>query len=157
MALIDKAMGMMVAGAILLAAPLAYAKEPPTLDDLDQNAALSKAFKGMAGKSPMPDWVQQGIVVTPTQTARFDGKSWLVMSGCKQHDCASQQIAVIYSPETGAMHGVLSETAEDEPVQTLRWLNIGGGAESIDGRTILFAALTGSLANHTESFDYGTE
>ena len=30
----------------------------------------------------------------------------------------------------------------------------GGGAESIDGRTILYAALTGSLDNHPQAFNY---
>ena len=33
-------------------------------------------------------------------------------------------------------------------------LVIGGGAESIDGRTILYAALTGSLDNHPQAFNY---
>ena len=39
-------------------------------------------------------------------------------------------------------------------VERLTWLGIGGGAESIDGRTILYAALTGSLDNHPQAFNY---
>lgn len=141
-------------GMALLGPVAATAQEAPTLADLGRDAALTKAFETMAQTSELPDWLRQGMVTSPTQNAGFDGKSWLVMSGCKPHDCASHGIAVIYSPESGAMHGVLSDTSEDGSEQALRWLNIGGGAESIDGRTILFAALTGSLANHPDAFDY---
>jgi hypothetical protein len=37
--------------------------------------------------------------------------------------------------------------------EVLTWLTIGGGDESIDGRTILYAALTGSLENHRGQFN----
>ncbi|MTH79524.1 Ivy family c-type lysozyme inhibitor [Paracoccus aestuariivivens] len=143
-----------IAAALAFAAILpAYAEQPPTLADMGQVAALKTAFEAMFANSEKPEWLADGIVTTPSQVASFNGQSWLVMSGCKPHDCASNQIAVIYSTTTGTMHGVLSEAAENAP-QMLTWLNIGGGAESIDGRTILFAALTGSLANHPDAFDY---
>jgi len=143
--------------AIVLGLAPAFAEDAPTLADLRNDAALTAAFEAMAGETPMPDWLEQPIVTTPTAKASFDGKSWLVMYGCKQHDCAAHRIAVIYSAEAGKMHGVLSDTSENGDEEALRWLNIGGGPESIDGRTILYAALTGSLANHPGDFDYNPD
>lgn len=52
----------------------------------------------------------------------------------------------------GHARGAAVET--DDTVERLTWLGIGGGAESIDGRTILYAALTGSLDNHPQAFNY---
>ncbi|WP_245155668.1 Ivy family c-type lysozyme inhibitor [Paracoccus ravus] len=136
----------------LLALP-GFAQEVPNLADLGRDPALTSAFETMTKGRLLPAWRREGMVTSPAQKVRFDGRDWLVMAGCKPHHCAADQIAVIWSPETGAMHGVLSQT-QAEGQQILHWLNIGGGAESIDGRTILFAALTGSLANHPQGFDY---
>ena len=61
-------------------------------------------------------------------------------------------LAAAFDAMTARQHGVLSET--DGTVERLTWLGIGGGAESIDGRTILYAALTGSLDNHPQAFNY---
>ena len=49
---------------------------------------------------------------------------------------------------------MLSVAGPTEGAEKLTWLNIGGGSESIDGRTILYAALTGSLENHPDAFNY---
>ncbi|HWL55396.1 MAG TPA: Ivy family c-type lysozyme inhibitor [Paracoccus sp. (in: a-proteobacteria)] len=148
-----------IAGLAMLVLGLApaFAEDAPTLADLGKNAELAAAFKAMAGETEMPDWLEQPIVTTPTATASFDGKPWQVMYGCKQHDCAAHRIAVIYSAEAGKMYGVVSDTSENGEEETLHWLNIGGGPESIDGRTILYAALTGSLANHPGAFDYSAD
>ena len=135
----------------------AIAQDAPSLADLGSDSALAAAFKKMSGSVKMPEWISTGIVTTPSQKVSFDGKEWIAMSGCKPHDCAAEQIAVIYSPASGEMFGVLSQMPDENQPQTLRWLNMQGGAETIDGRTILFAALTGSLANHPEAFNYAKE
>ena len=132
------------------------AQEPaaaPTLADLGRDNALAAAYAAMSEGHPMPDWIADGIVVTPAQPVAFGGKTYLAMQGCKQHDCAANQIAMLYAPEDGAAYGVLS-VRDGDGAELLTWLNIGGGPESIDGRTILYAALTGSLGNHPESFRY---
>ncbi|MGL5500582.1 MAG: Ivy family C-type lysozyme inhibitor, partial [Plesiomonas shigelloides] len=49
--------------------------------------------------------------------------------------------------------GVLSRSNEDGTAQQLTWLNVSDDL-SIDGKTVLFAALSGSLANHPDSFNY---
>lgn len=143
-----------------LAGPTAAQDSPPelpTLAALDHDAAMTAAFAAMMVNRDAPDWLKGGGVQSPTHEVGFDGKGWLAMTSCKPHDCAAQRIAVIYDPQGNVMYGVLSTTSDDDAAQTLTWLNLGGGAESIDGRTILFAALTGSLENHPTTFDFNAE
>ncbi|CAM3164629.1 Inhibitor of vertebrate lysozyme (Ivy) [Paracoccus aminovorans] len=128
----------------------------PTLADLGKDQALTAAFEAMAKGHEVPAWVREGAVTTPAQKVSFGGKDYLAMSACKQHDCAANQMAMLYAPENGEAYGVLS-VHDGEGAELLTWLNIGGNAESIDGRTILYAALTGSLANHPDAFDYPAE
>lgn len=156
MKILDKALwtAALAMAALTGATAAANAQENMSLADLATDAAMAQSFKAMAGTSEIPDWVGEGIVTTPAQKVRFDGKEWMAMQGCQQHDCATNQIAVIYAPESGAMFGVLSTLESDSGPQVLRWLGMGGGAETIDGRTILFAALSGSLANHPDAFSY---
>lgn len=118
---------------------------------------MTAAFDAMTVNHEAPDWLKSHAVTSPTQEVGFDGRHWLAMSSCKEHDCAAQRMAVIYDPKANVMYGVVSQTAKDGMDETLTWLNIGGGPESIDGRTILYAALTGSLQNHPDNFDYPTD
>ena len=141
--------------ALTLAGTALAQDAPPELPRLSaalKDPGLAAAFDAMTARQPLPDWLDGSLVESATRAAAFDGKEWLVMSACKAHDCAAHRIAVLYDPKDGAMHGVLSET--DGMVERLTWLGIGGGAESIDGRTILYAALTGSLDNHPQAFNY---
>ncbi len=84
----------------------------------------------------------------------FGGDKVYVMSACKQHGCGSEQIAVMYDPNKKIMCGVLLVANPETRAEKLTWMNLGGGNETIDGRTILYAALTGSLENHPDAFDY---
>lgn len=131
----------------------AFAENSLTLADLGQDQALTAAFDQMAQGQEIPEWVRGGAVTSPAGHAAFDGKNYVVLTGCKQNECAANQIALLYQPEAGEMFGLLV-TGEQTVQQQLTWLNIGGDAESIDGRTILFAATTGSLDNHPDAFDY---
>lgn len=126
----------------------------PTLAELDHDQAMTAAFDAMTVNRTAPDWLKTAAVASATHEVGFDGRSWLAMTSCKQHDCAAERIAVIYNPKANVMYGVLSRTSEDGAEEKLTWLNMGGGAETIDGRTILYAALTGSLENHPKGFDY---
>lgn len=126
----------------------------PTLAQLDKDQSMTAAFDAMTVNRTAPDWLRKAAVTSPTHEVGFDGKSWLAMSACKAHDCGAHKIAVIYDPKANVMYGVLSDSSEDAAEEKLTWLNMGGGAETIDGRTILYAALTGSLENHPKGFDY---
>lgn len=136
----------------MLACPV-LADDALTISDLGKHAELTAAFDKMAEGHTIPDWVRGGAVGSPAEMAAFDGREYLVFSGCKQHDCGANQVALLYDPKGGVMYGLLVE-GNPEKAQSLTWLNIGGNAESIDGRTVLFAATTGSLANHPDAFDY---
>lgn len=125
----------------------------PTLADLGKDEAFTVAFQKMAEGNQIPEWLSKGAVVTPTQKVSFGGKKYLAMTGCQQHDCGTNRIAVLYAPDSGTAYGVLA-VRDGESSELLTWLGLGGGPETIDGRTILYAALTGSLANHPEAFNY---
>ena len=51
------------------------------------------------------------------------------------------------------MSGVLSVVNENTAQEKLTWMNVSD-ALSIDGKTVLFAALSGSLENHPDAFNY---
>jgi len=51
------------------------------------------------------------------------------------------------------MAGVYSTVKEQSGAERLVWMNAGDKL-SIDGKTVLFAALTGSLENHPDAFNY---
>ncbi|CBJ47587.1 putative inhibitor of lysozyme [Erwinia amylovora ATCC 49946] len=131
----------------------AYAQSDLTVSDLATHNDTKAAFKKMVGKHPLPGWVTEGGTSSPNRQVDIDGKHFLVLNACKPHDCAAQNIAVLYSAEAKKMAGVFSTRDEKEFSQTLLWLNIDDDL-SIDGKTVLFAALTGSLENHPDQFNF---
>ncbi|EBO4819403.1 C-lysozyme inhibitor, partial [Salmonella enterica] len=58
-----------------------------------------------------------------------------------------------YAPVTKKIAGVFSSVEEKTGNEKLQWLNISDDL-SIDGKTVLLAALTGSLENHPDSFNF---
>ena len=80
-------------------------------------------------------------------------ESWQVLSACKPHDCGSERVAVLWSEKSQQMSGVFSTVNEKTTQEKLTWLNVSD-ALSIDGKTVLFAALSGSLENHPDAFNY---
>ncbi|AGT11286.1 Ivy family c-type lysozyme inhibitor [Paracoccus aminophilus] len=140
---------------ILGLTPAAFAESAePTLADLSTNSEMRASFDKMATGWTVPDWVLSGPVTSPSQMVQFGGKEYLVMTGCKKHDCGNNQIAVLYQKTDKVMFGLLLRADSADGPQTLNWMGMGGNAETVDGRTILYAATTGSLANHPKSFDY---
>lgn len=131
----------------------ALAAEPLTIEHLATDKATSKAFKDMTQGQKLPAWVVKGGTASPNQEVTIDGKKYLVLNSCKPHDCAAESIAVLYSPESKTLSGLFSQQDQKAVHQRLTWLNIGD-ALSIDGKTVLFAALTGSLENHPQSFNF---
>ncbi|MFK0167124.1 Ivy family c-type lysozyme inhibitor [Rhizobium sp. NPDC090279] len=124
------------------------------LHDIPSGPAARKAFEEMAKGHALPEWVRGGSTDSETVKLAFDGNEVYVMSGCKRHDCIAEKMAVIYNPKGNIMYGVFATWDEKTSTEKLIWLNIGGGEESMDGKTILYAALTGSLGNHPGAFNY---
>jgi len=142
------------AGILSAAASASAQDHPATFREIAADPAASAAFKAMAKGHRLPDWINGKTVESPGNEVMFGGDKVYVMSACKQHDCGSEQIAVMYDPEKKIMYGVLLVADPETRAERLTWMNLGAGNESIDGRTILYAALTGSLENHPDAFDY---
>ncbi|KGI63992.1 C-lysozyme inhibitor [Enterobacter sp. UCD-UG_FMILLET] len=137
----------------LLTATAAYAQTEMTVSSLATDSETSKAFHKMSKGHNLPDWVMKGGTSTPAMRVTVDNKAYQVVSACKPHDCAAEQIAILYSPDTKSMSAVFSKQSEEGYQQNLVWLNSGSDI-SIDGRTVLFAALSGSLQNHPDAFNF---
>ncbi|VWD59525.1 Inhibitor of vertebrate lysozyme [Burkholderia lata] len=105
----------------------------------------SAAFDVMKKGHRLPAWVSRGGTESPAITLSYNGHHAYVMTACRPHNCGAERIAVLYDLEKNVMYGLLSSVGPDRDAEHLTWLNIGGGDESIDGKTILYGALTGSL------------
>ncbi|HAV1958270.1 TPA: C-lysozyme inhibitor [Enterobacter hormaechei subsp. steigerwaltii] len=137
----------------LLTATAAYAQTEMTVSSLATDSETSKAFHEMSKDHNLPGWVMKGGTSTPATKVSLDNKTYQVVSACKPHDCAAEQIAILYAPDSKSMSGVFSKQSGEENKQKLVWLNSGSDI-SIDGRTVLFAALSGSLQNHPDAFNF---
>lgn len=138
--------------AMLGAIATARAEEAPaTLSVAMKDAAFAHRIGALFGAAPAPRWLARATEAEPVAVT-LDGKPYTVLLACKTHDCANHQLAILFDAEK--MYGLRFETRDNSAEERLVWLNIGGGAESIDGRTILYAAITGSLYNHPRAFSF---
>lgn len=131
----------------------AYAAEPLTISKLATDKVTADPFKTMIGDHSLPLWVSQGGTSSANQHVTIDGKSYTVLHSCKPHDCATESIAILYAPNSKKLAGVFSEVDTQTTQQKLTWFNVGDDLP-IDGKTVLFAALSGSLDNHPDSFNF---
>lgn len=129
----------------------ANALDELTINKLAANPETKAEFRKMTADHQLPEWVTDGGTDSQNQRVNIDGHPYLVLTSCKPHDCASQRMAVLYATETKKLAGVFS-TAEAES-EKLQWLNVSD-ALSVNGKTVLFAALTGSLDNHPGHFSF---
>ncbi|BDH46995.1 hypothetical protein TUM12370_30390 [Salmonella enterica subsp. enterica serovar Choleraesuis] len=140
--------------ALVLAASGAQAAQSDmTITSLATGKTTQSAFNTMAGNHKLPAWVKKGGTSTPAQEVKLGEDSWQVLESCKPHDCSTERMAVIYSEKTGKMAGVVSHVNAKGDRENLTWLG-DEGSLSIDAKTVLLAALTGSLQNHPDAFNY---
>ena len=133
---------------------LAAHAAPLTFSTARKDPTWAKRFDAMFEHAMKPGWLNSATESEAVQVS-LDGKPYQVVLACKRHDCHNHQIAVLFNPT--ASYALLFETQDNSTDEKLTWLNIGGGPESIDGKTILYAAITGSLFNHPKTFSYGEE
>ncbi|EOF5838465.1 Ivy family C-type lysozyme inhibitor [Salmonella enterica] len=131
----------------------AYAQDELTINKLAVDQDTKAEFQKMAANQHLPKWVTQGGTDSQGQKVNIAGNQYLVLTSCKPHDCSSQRIAVLYATATKKIAGVFSSVEEKTGNEKLQWLNLPDDL-SIDGKTVLFAALTGSLDNHPDSFNF---
>ncbi|MBJ3816218.1 C-lysozyme inhibitor [Shimwellia pseudoproteus] len=141
------------AGVLMLAAFGAWAQTDVTVSSLSSDSATKSSFAAMVKGQHLPAWVARGGTGTPAKTVTLGGNAYQVVSACKPHDCTSERIAVLYTADGKTMTGVFSNVDEKTGTEKLTWLHVPD-ALSIDGKTVLFAALSGSLENHPDAFNY---
>ncbi|AIO30130.1 Ivy family c-type lysozyme inhibitor [Burkholderia pseudomultivorans] len=128
---------------------------PLTLSTVKRDPVASKAFEAMKKDHALPSWVERGGTETRGNSVSFDGRQMVVMTACKPHDCGSERFAILYDPQRNVMYGLLLVVdPKRRDTERLTWMNLRDGGESIDGRAILYAALTGSVANHPDAFNF---
>ncbi|ECV2308157.1 C-lysozyme inhibitor [Salmonella enterica subsp. enterica serovar Javiana] len=131
----------------------AYAQDELTISKLALDPDTKAEFQIIAVNQHLPKWVIQGGTNSQVQKVNIAGNQYLVLTSCKPHECGSQRIAVLFTTATKKLAGVFSSVDETTGNEKLQWLNIPDDL-SIDGKTVLFAALTGSLDNHPDSFNF---
>ncbi|OON38077.1 hypothetical protein BTJ39_19095 [Izhakiella australiensis] len=143
----------LIIASVLTLFPLLSSAKALYLADFAKAPQTQKVYSALIAQAGLPAWVKQGGTGSAASEVVLSGVRYQVLSGCKPHSCASQQIALIYSPQTHKGYAVYSQFDEESATQSLRWLN-GGQELPIDIRTVLFARLSGSLENHPDSFNY---
>lgn len=78
------------------------------LYDLMQRPDFSTAFAALYGSDQLPPWASQGGVATPAQQVSVDGRTQLLATACKPHDCPSERILILYDENTHAMSGLFA-------------------------------------------------
>lgn len=129
----------------------AFAESPATLSDLAVKDETKALFKKMIKDQKLPNWVMKGGTDSEKLNINLKGNDYQIYSSCKPHQCGLEQIAVLYSPKARIMTGVFAKNTERDTLQKLVWLKVPDDL-SIDGKTVLFATLTGTLANHPDWF-----
>jgi len=138
---------------LMLTPLLAVAADETYLYNFIANPVTGKAYQSLIAKQGLPKWVAGGGVSTPTKEIKINGQQYLLLSGCKPHNCPSESIAILYSPDKKVIHGVFEEYDEKGDKQKLVWLNLASeGTES--QRTVLFAEISKDLEAHPENYNF---
>lgn len=142
-----------IAAAAMLMSAGAFAADNLTVSDLATNKDSKAAFSKMVKGHKLPAWVSKGGTSTPAKTVKIGDTEYQVLSACKPHNCSAERVAVLWSEKSQTMSGLFSAVNEKSDKETLTWLNVGD-ALSIDGKTVLYSALSGSLENHPDAFNF---
>ncbi|MTB67154.1 C-lysozyme inhibitor [Providencia sp. wls1943] len=139
--------------AALFIAANAHAGNDLTISKLASDANTKTALQQVVKNNDLPSWILTGGTESPSNTVTLNGNKYQVATACKPHNCPAERIAIMYSKEKNVMAGVFSSNDKKNNTEDLLWFNITDDL-SIDGKTVLFAALTGSLDNHPNDFNY---
>lgn len=102
----------------------ALADDAQYLSDFASAKSTSKSYSELISKNKLPAWVKTGGTSTPSTEVTVAGVKYIALSGCKPHSCPEQNIAVLYSPDKGEIHGVFSDFNAENNRETLTWLNL---------------------------------
>ncbi|MBK4717049.1 MULTISPECIES: Ivy family C-type lysozyme inhibitor [Tenebrionibacter/Tenebrionicola group] len=140
---------------LLLASAGAWAagNDMLTVSGLANGANSKAAFARMAQGHRLPAWIAQGGTGSPARTVTLGAETWQAIGACKPHNCSAERVAILWSAEKKIMAGVYSTVDEKSAQEKLVWMNVSDDL-AIDGKTVLYATLTGSLENHPDAFNY---
>lgn len=97
--------------------PSQLLKDKPTLQ-----GQYNRLIKPIAAEHA---WVKTSGTETPVTTAELGDTQYAVLSSCKPHDCASEQMLSLMTPDSDQAVGVLLVNQTDDAVpasSTLTWL-----------------------------------
>lgn len=131
---------------VLALLPMAAgAQNKPYLNDFVQGKETGKAYRSLIARYQLPSWVKEGGTSTPASQVSIEGAPYLALSGCMPHNCATQAISILYSPDKGDISGLFSELDATTGRQTLIWLDPEASDDTVK-RNILFSRLNGDVS-----------
>lgn len=140
---------LLISSLFLASTAFAATQAPKSVSDVIK----SPLFATIAADVELPEWIKQGGVESSIQQVNIKGETFYVMSACKPHDCPTEQIALLFNPKAEKLAALYKDYDVESNTETLTWLNIDDDL-SIDGKTVLFAKLTGSVDNHPDAFNF---
>ncbi len=88
----------------------ASAAAPPTTAELAGKDGFSQAYQAML---TFPSWVTTARATSvPVSDFNLGGKSYILGHMCRPHDCAAEQLEVVFSKDHSAAWGLLSFKGE---------------------------------------------
>lgn len=102
------------------------------LFDALKSPDFAKPYADVTGAAKLPAWVKQGGTSSPGEPLSVNGRNLTFYSGCKPHDCPSEQILVLHDVAAHRVIGVFvhNEGEMMSPRSTqLTWLGKPSGEE----------------------------
>jgi hypothetical protein len=87
-----------------------FADAEPFAWDLLKDARFNKAYKAALGAKAKEPWLAE--LPGPSEEGkkvRIGGKEYLYVHSCKPHACDTHNLVLLYSAESGAVYGKISE------------------------------------------------
>ncbi|GBQ26622.1 lysozyme inhibitor [Gluconacetobacter azotocaptans] len=102
------------------ALPAATRAAAPQTADLLLSAPYRQAYAAMVR---YPDWIRRGHATsTPSTQVTMDGKTYTIGHLCKPHDCANNQLDIVFAPGGASAWGLLHTRADEQQPFLQSWL-----------------------------------
>lgn len=82
------------------------AEQGDYLFDALKSPDFAKPYAEVTGAAKLPAWVKQGGTSSPGEPLSVNGRNLPFYSGCKPHDCPSEQILVLHDVTAHRVIGV---------------------------------------------------
>lgn len=80
-----------------------------TTDDLLKNPKFKSAYGAALGPRAQQRWLAQLSNSAPVRAVSVAGETYQVATPCKPHDCADNNLMLLFAPDKGAVYGQLYE------------------------------------------------